>query len=46
MFTKHGRIVGFVAVAIGFAAIIASFVVAPDVLSPEFDRMSMKPSTL
>ncbi|KHQ52192.1 hypothetical protein [Mameliella alba] len=46
MFTKFGRIVAFVAVAIGIAAIIGSFVVAPDVLAPEFDRMSMKQSTL
>lgn len=46
MFTKFGRIVGFVAVSIGFAAIIGSFIVAPDVLSVEFDRKSMKQSTL
>lgn len=46
MFTKFGRIVGFVAVFIGIVAIIGSFVVAPDLLAPEFDRMSMKQSTL
>ena len=40
MFTKIGRIVGFLAIAFGFAGIIASFVMAPDVLSPEFDRAS------
>lgn len=46
MFTKVGRIAGFVSVSIGLAAIIGSFVVAPDMLSPDFDRMSMKQSTL
>ena len=46
MFTKFGRIVGFVAVAIGLAAIVGSFVVAPDMLSPELDRRSLAQSTL
>ncbi len=41
MFTKIGFIVGFLAAAFGFAAIIGSFVMAPDVLSPEFDRKSL-----
>lgn len=46
MFTTVGRIVSFVAIAIGLAGIIGSFVVAPDVLSPEIDRMSLKQSGL
>ncbi|GAA6147752.1 hypothetical protein NBRC116586_08140 [Pseudooceanicola nitratireducens] len=46
MFTKFGRIAGIGAVAIGIAAIIGSFVVAPDVLAADFDRTSMEQSTL
>ncbi|WP_141194802.1 EscU/YscU/HrcU family type III secretion system export apparatus switch protein [Maliponia aquimaris] len=46
MFTRLGRVVGFVAVVLGIVAIIGSFVVAPDVLAPDFDRISMKQSTL
>lgn len=41
MFTKIGRIVGFLAVAGGFASIIGAYIFFPfDVLSPEFDRAS------
>jgi hypothetical protein len=46
MFTSIGWFVGLLAVIIGFVAIIASFFVAPDVLSPDFNRASMKQSTL
>jgi hypothetical protein len=46
MFTKIGRIVGIVAVALGSLAIIGSFIMAPDVLSPEIDRPSLKQSAL
>ena len=46
MFTKIGRIVAYIAVIIGLVAIIGSFVVAPDVLSPDFKRSSMRQSTL
>ncbi|SNR38159.1 hypothetical protein [Puniceibacterium sediminis] len=38
MFTRIGRIVGFVAVALGFAAIIGAFFFPVDLFSPEFDR--------
>ena len=41
MFTKFGRIVGFLAIAFGLLAIIGSLVVAPDVMSPAFDRKSL-----
>ncbi|PZX05004.1 hypothetical protein [Celeribacter halophilus] len=40
MFTKIGRIVGFVVVALGLAAFIGSFFFPSDLLSPEFDRQS------
>jgi hypothetical protein len=40
MFTRIGRIVGFVAVALGFAAIVGSFFFPSDVLSAEFDQKS------
>lgn len=46
MFTKFGRIVGYVAIIIGIVAIIGSIIVAPDMLGPEFDRMSVKQSGL
>jgi len=48
MFARVGRIVAFLAVACGLAAIVGSFVVAPDVLSPGFDRtsLSFRQSTL
>jgi len=46
VFTKFGRIAGVGAVAIGIVAIIGSFVVAPDVLAPDFDRTSMAQSAL
>lgn len=46
MFTKIGRIVGFLAVILGFGGIIGSFVVAPDMMSPEFTRMSLEQSSL
>jgi cytosine/uracil/thiamine/allantoin permease len=46
MFTKIGWGVGLFAIVVGFVAIIASFVVAPDVRSPDFTRASMKQSTL
>lgn len=41
MFTKLGRIVGFLAVALGSIAIVGSWFVVPDVLSPDFDRTSL-----
>lgn len=46
MFTTVGRIVSIVSIAIGFAAVIGSFLVAPDMLSPEVDRISVKQSGL
>ncbi|MFT7025869.1 MAG: cytosine/uracil/thiamine/allantoin permease [Paracoccaceae bacterium] len=46
MFTKVGWGVSLLIVIFGFAAIIASFFVAPDVWSPDFTRASMKQSTL
>jgi len=48
MGARVGRIVAFLAVACGLAAIVGSFVVAPDVLSPGFDRtsLSFRQSTL
>ena len=46
MFTKIGRVVGVISVLLGVAAIVGSFVVAPDMLSSGYDRMSMKQSAL
>jgi cytosine/uracil/thiamine/allantoin permease len=46
VFTKIGRIVGFLAIALGLAAIVGSFAIAPDVLAPDFNRNSLNQSTL
>jgi len=46
MFTRIGKVVSVIAVILGLAAIVASFVVAPDISSPEFSRASMAQSTL
>lgn len=41
MFTIIGKIVRFFAVTLGFAGIIGSFVVAPDMMSPKYKQMSL-----
>jgi len=46
MFTKVGRVVSVITILLGLAAIAASFVVAPDISSSEFNRASIAKSTL
>lgn len=46
MYTRIGKIVAFIATALGIAGIVGSFLVAPDIYAPDFERGSFEQSTL